>query len=424
MLTTSATNEVAVVLAPFAWSDTLTARYDSHWMRDALFCALNGVTPGVLRVMRAAGRCHPHTRSHFQAERDRLPALGPCEEALTDTYRLRYCTACIAIGYHAYLHQLKVVNRCLLHDLPLEYACQACGGPMVSLDCGSGRQVHRCGSCHAPILTGGPSSWVKSYAFLRQEREAFEDLDGWLVRCRRWRCRYRPIKQYGLPRSFEPDRELSIMALHALPPLPASIRANATRHTLNGLTVHKERVDGGDKGEPIPPQVWRPIYRSIRRYLQRQWRGCRQANGCRCGPWRLRQSVRLQQETVQSGCAQESAFAAWCRCTDWLGDRMECQRPQPLSLGRLSLEFWAHGLLARFYELVAANTCGQPERPCVTPHPLETYDPESRRRQIVFAYWRFGPQRHSSTPLKMFDRLSRVLDAMQRGLGTIEGPSA
>lgn len=66
------------------------------------------------------------------------------------TDSLRYCPACIRIGYHPQLHQLPWFARCPWHGLRLRTACPSCGG-VIAVSSDANRPLLTC-SCGHDLL--------------------------------------------------------------------------------------------------------------------------------------------------------------------------------------------------------------------------------------------------------------------------------
>jgi hypothetical protein len=170
---------MAEVRTDYAWSDAATARYDSPWLRTALFAALNRVGRSRMAALQSMRTPHPIAGEHFAAQRQYTATYFQSLAALTERNWLRYCPVCIAQGYHSFWHQVGIVDRCPLHGTVLVRACPHCKTAlMVPLRPFRGR-VDSCHSCGKGLLPDAPRAWHKSATFRREEIAAFADLAVW-----------------------------------------------------------------------------------------------------------------------------------------------------------------------------------------------------------------------------------------------------
>lgn len=63
---------------------------------------------------------------------------------------LRYCMACIRLGYHCYIHQLPWISNCPWHGVNLRTNCPRCDGRLATTS-GAGRKLLTC-SCGMDLL--------------------------------------------------------------------------------------------------------------------------------------------------------------------------------------------------------------------------------------------------------------------------------
>lgn len=82
--------------------------------------------------------------------------------------RLRYCMACIRVGYHCQLHQLPWIDHCPWHGINLRTGCPRCGGALAT-STGAGRKLLTC-SCGMDLVNessaarlGQPVNGAESY---------------------------------------------------------------------------------------------------------------------------------------------------------------------------------------------------------------------------------------------------------------------
>lgn len=64
---------------------------------------------------------------------------------------LRYCTKCLAMGYHSIVFQHIAIARCPLHDAPLVDACPECAKPIEPTFGSVLMNAYECSACKAPL---------------------------------------------------------------------------------------------------------------------------------------------------------------------------------------------------------------------------------------------------------------------------------
>lgn len=74
-------------------------------------------------------------------------------------FSLRYCTACLAHGFHAVAHQNRLIAVCPVHGQELEERCRQCGGVFLPV----GGLPWRCSSCGASLALTDISQWLSAF---------------------------------------------------------------------------------------------------------------------------------------------------------------------------------------------------------------------------------------------------------------------
>lgn len=127
----------------------------------------------------------------------------------------RYCPLCLQHGFHSYLHQLRFVAICPLHQCELLRVCVSCGSPAVIRRALPANELYECHACRHTLF-GAPLS----AGDLRSARDdpagfeaAFEPLYAW--------CSRAYLKSIFLtPATTHSHRALMYSALYGLEPPP------------------------------------------------------------------------------------------------------------------------------------------------------------------------------------------------------------
>lgn len=60
-------------------------------------------------------------------------------------YKWRYCPECIKVGYHSFLHQLNLFDKCIFHNINLETKCPSCKNEQsYVIDLNKNRNAYTC----------------------------------------------------------------------------------------------------------------------------------------------------------------------------------------------------------------------------------------------------------------------------------------
>lgn len=124
-------------------------RYESLWMRLHKFAHLNAADLNCLKKVLTGGKVNYYARDQrYIGYFGKLPpeplasalAITPEElelsvcmpygiipEVIDAEDRLRYCPICMQQGFHCAVFQMRWVERCPIHDVPLEDRCRYCG---------------------------------------------------------------------------------------------------------------------------------------------------------------------------------------------------------------------------------------------------------------------------------------------------------
>jgi hypothetical protein len=346
----------------FAWSDVLTAKYDSNWMRWALLGSLNRLEGHDLRVV-GLNRLgwKKGTSLWIQCAFGASPLeRGSLLACLVHSDVLRFCTDCLSVGYHSYLHQLRELRTCPLHGRALTSACPSCGSEAVSF-CGvfaPKRALYRCGQCRALMYPTGPSKWIKKRRFLKDEKEAFDSLDSQLFALKGWRA-----TPY---RASSDDRRCDFLSATA--DESALMFQEAAASLLNRM-LGVRRIDDHEQSPGLVCRTesdfqqaikaadfigisgWRSLYRSVRRQLQRR---VRRPHGPCFAPSFLKM-IGVANDRDPGGkrlCPMQLAFAEWRRRWEWEGpDRNEFRWALEEVAG-FTPALWVHNLLGQFHQWV------------------------------------------------------------------------
>ena len=135
------------------WREGCISQYESRWSIVQKYCILNRISfktffeelgivtpssvPKLVQLERlpqqVLGERIPEFRkSHFLNELSLfLPQIWAdrCARGwllLPEFLKVRYCPACLKIGFHSLFHQVPFFDRCLLHGEPLRNCCPVC----------------------------------------------------------------------------------------------------------------------------------------------------------------------------------------------------------------------------------------------------------------------------------------------------------
>ncbi|MDX2218209.1 MAG: hypothetical protein SF172_04235 [Burkholderiales bacterium] len=99
---------------------------------------------------------------------------------------IRNCPTCISAGYHSYWHQLRILQQCPIHLVPLVGHCASCGKPSPQyVPHEAGQLSMLCEHCGDRWIADEPT--VQAMEELSKDssklRQAFVPFSGWTQRC-------------------------------------------------------------------------------------------------------------------------------------------------------------------------------------------------------------------------------------------------
>jgi len=158
--------------------------------------------------------------------------LGDILEILRGTpvvaQRLRFCSECLKVGYHARYFQILALQECPIHHRPLRDTCPSCGSvtPFFRVCRELMSQVYCCWKCNALYASSSVSIQTYFNPGLETDRlrEIWQPIDQWLSAFREVDLNFASLREWVIEYAgeYRAEREVdAVYVLNAIRPLPA-----------------------------------------------------------------------------------------------------------------------------------------------------------------------------------------------------------
>lgn len=253
--------------------------FASPWCRRALFSMLHHTSKATERDI--------FYRAEVELKTLWSDPWTDLENASYLENELRWCAACLAIGYHCTGHQLIGLLRCPLHNEPILRGCPHCHFALPRLL--AGIKVHHvqvarsCPHCGHEILSlENCASWVKRDSFLKLESGRWGALYRWVRRVNSGHLHVLPHESRGTAAigGYPPPEVVRAVREHLFPlpdgylfaPIPTNLRVVAVWldhrardapevSEVDKLAVYEELMQYF--GQQVKPEGWQPALLSV-----------------------------------------------------------------------------------------------------------------------------------------------------------------
>lgn len=325
--------------ARYTWYRSWHSPFESLWSLLQKFSVLNQCSAtDIRRIFGRTGRhCAPYIWNKTDVNLANVPALNantlrsifhltdqkiseatvvwylrPHERQLASQQRLRICPECYRNGFHSALYQLRLLENCPSHNIPLLEVCPSCAHPLPLYDlCKEAfDSPYQCEHCMTVW-------WANAYqgrrdpGIARMPDPRLQKLGEWLQRRKAIPTLESEIYSSLRLTSQQLSRLTGRLQRHAchwgnLHGIPAPEEINRSVDLAAHATIKRR-----NRGETDPAQdkkTW-VLYKSVRRFLMRQVK--RHRNCLRQLAKRLCTSMYLLEEPTPDICPEAYAIVFW-----------------------------------------------------------------------------------------------------------------